>query len=96
MQFRMPFCVGRLARRVSSAVVRACVWLRREAWPAHVQRVATNPAYAAAMAAILAGLLGLSPAREVIATLLGAALGAYRKGHGETSPTGALDPWNPL
>ncbi len=55
--------------------------------PAHVERVAANPAYAAAAAAILVGMLGLLPAREVIAAVLAAAISALlREGAGSEGP----------
>ena len=39
-----------------------------------MDRVATDPAYAAAAAAILAGMLGLLPPREVLVAVLAAAI----------------------
>src|SRR3954447_22259642 len=58
----------RMATKVTDAVACAIGWWRRKAWQAHLNRVATDPAYAAAAAAaaaaILAEVLGLLPAKE--------------------------------
>ena len=72
------FCAARerIATKVAHAVAHATGWWRGKAWPAHLERVASNPAYAAAAAAILAGMLGLLPAREVIAAVLAAVISA--------------------
>ena len=56
---RLLSCLRRMATKVARAVARAIGWWRGTAWPAHLERVASNPAYAAAAAAILAGMLGL-------------------------------------
>ena len=69
-------------------------WWRSKAWPAHLQRVASNPAYAAAATAILAGMLGLLPARKVIAAVLAAVISArLREGaRGEGPGSRRVDP----
>ena len=46
----------------------------RRVWPAHVNRVAQDPSYAAAVGAVLAGMLGLLRVREVLAAVLTAAI----------------------
>jgi len=73
---RLPYCAPRTAAWVVRAVAHVVGWWRGTAWPDHLNRVATNPAYAAAAGAILAGMLGLLPAREVIAAVLTAMVGA--------------------
>jgi hypothetical protein len=73
---RLLCCARRIATKVAHAVAHATGWWRRKAWPAHLERVASNPAYAAAAAAILAGMLGLLPAREVTAAVLTVTVGA--------------------
>ena len=76
MSFRVLWCVRRLAARIAVEVARAVRWCRGSAWPRHLHRVATNPAYAAAAGAVLAGAFGLLPAREVAAAVLTVIIGA--------------------
>ena len=64
----------RLVAAVTGLALKVVGWWRRRAWPAHVDRVATDPVYAAAAAAILAGMLGVLPPREVLVAVLAAAI----------------------
>jgi hypothetical protein len=91
---RLLSCVRRIATKVAHAVARATGWWRGKAWPGHLNRVAKDPAYAAAAAAILAGMLGLLPAREVIAAVLAASISALlREGAGgEGAGSRRVDP----
>ena len=73
MLSRLTAGLRRLAAAVTGIATRL-VGRWRRAWPAHVARVATDPAYAAAAAAILAGMLGLIQPREVLAAVLTAAI----------------------
>jgi hypothetical protein len=52
----------------------------RRLWRAHLDCVASNPGYAAATAAVLAGALGLMAARDVLAAVLAAAFGVCLRG----------------
>jgi hypothetical protein len=91
---RLLCCARRIATKVAHAVAHATGWWRGKAWPAHVEWVASNPAYAAAAAAILAGMLGLLPAREALAAVLAASISALlREGAGgEDSGSRRVDP----
>jgi hypothetical protein len=48
--------------------------------PRHLRRVVTDPAYAAAASAVLAGAFGLLPAREVAAAMLTVITGPLLRG----------------
>jgi hypothetical protein len=77
----------RLGAAVSGLTLRLTGWWRRRAWPSHLDRVATDPAYAAAAAAILAGLLGLVPPREVIVAVLAAAISLILRSRPDDGPS---------
>ncbi len=92
----------RLARRIDEIVAdrlrriaRRIAGLIRRAWRDHLDQVANNAAYAAAAGAVIGGLLGFVPARDVIAAVLAAALGLYVNG---ARPAGGtvrgVDPWD--
>lgn len=94
----MLCCLVGLLRKVDEATTRTLrrvVRVARRLWRGHVDRAATDAAYAAAAAAVIGGLLGFVPARDVIAAVLAAALGIYING---PRPAGglarALDPWD--
>ena len=76
MSFRVLCRVRRLATRIAVDLARAACWWRGSVWPCHLHWVATNPAYAAAAGAVLAGAFGLLPAREVAAAVLTVIVGA--------------------
>ena len=94
MLSRLLSCARRIATKVAHAVSHATGWWRGKAWPAHLERVATDPAYAAGAAAILAGMLGLLPAREVIAAVLTVAISALlrERAGGEGPRSRRVDP----
>ena len=94
MLSRLLCCARRIATKVAHAVAHATGWWRGKAWPAHVEWVASNPAYAAAAAAILAGMLGLLPAREVIAAVLTVAISVLlrERADGEDPRSRRVDP----
>ena len=82
---------GPVVRRLAAAVTGLAMKLVgrwRGAWPAHVDRVATDPVYAAAAAAILAGMLGVLPPREVLVAVLAAAISVLLRSR--------PDDWRPL
>jgi hypothetical protein len=58
----------------------------------HLQKVSTDAPYAAASAAVLSGLLGLIPMRDVLGAILAAALGVYLKGSQASS--GSMPRWD--
>ncbi len=66
----------------------------RRVWPAHVERVATDPVYAAAAAAVLAGMLGVLPPREVLVAVLAAAIRVLLRGRPDDGgpSEGPMDP----
>jgi len=66
----------------------------RRAWPADAERVATDPVYAAAAAAILAGMLGVLPPREVLVTVLATAINLLLRSRPDAggSSEGSVDP----
>ena len=76
VSFRVLCWVRRLAARFAVDVARAVRWWRGSVWPRHLRRVATDPVYAAAASAVLGGLFGLLPAREVVAAVLTVIIGA--------------------
>ena len=94
MLSRLLRCARKMAATIVRAVAQAVGWWRGKAWSAHVERVASNPAYAAAAAAILAGLLGLLPAREVIAAVLTVAISVLLRDRadGESPRSRRFDP----
>jgi hypothetical protein len=93
----------RLARGVQDVLSRAAGavtdWLgqrlrRAGTGTAHLDMVESNVGYAAAIAAVLGGLLGLVPARDVLAAILAAVLGAFLRRAGASSTTNRwTDPW---
>ncbi|HEY2299780.1 MAG TPA: hypothetical protein VGH43_18765 [Jatrophihabitans sp.] len=94
----MLCCLAGLARKVDEVItrtVRRVACAARRLWRGHVDRAATNAAYAAAAAAVIGGLLGFVPARDVIAAILTAVFGIYING---ARPAGglarAVDPWD--
>ena len=94
----MLCCLAGLARNVDKAItrtVRRVACFARRLWRRHLDRAATNAAYATAAAAVAGGLLGFVPTREVIAAVLAAALGIYING---ARPAGGLAragyPWD--
>ena len=93
----------RLARKIDQAFTsklrafaRLVATLIRRAWQDHLDRAANNAAYATAAVAVVGGLLGIVPARDVIAAVFAALLGLYIKGITQT--VGAIqpivDPWD--
>ena len=76
MSFRVLCCVRKSVARIEVEVARAVRWWRSSVWPRHLHRVATDPVYAAAASAVLAGAFGLLPAREVVAAVLTVIIGA--------------------
>jgi hypothetical protein len=67
----------------------------RRARNAHLDAVANNAAYAAATAAVLGGVLGLIPARDVLAAILAAVPGVYARRFGAAGTTNRWpDPWD--
>ena len=87
MLSRLVAGLRRLVAAVSGLTMRLMGWWRRRAWPSHLDRVATDPAYAAAAAAILAGLLGLVPPREVIVAVLAAAISLILRSRPDDGPS---------
>jgi len=67
----------RIIARTARALIDAAACRLRDLWQTHLNRVGGNAGYAAATAAVLAGGLGLLPARDVIAAVLAAAFGVY-------------------
>lgn len=75
--------VRTVEHRVGRAIRSAADWIGRRLrtlWSEHLDRVTHNAAYAAATAAVLSGVLGLIPLRDVLGTVLAAALGVWLKG----------------
>jgi len=93
----------RLVRKINEVVSRAAraaaTWLARrlrKLWAEHIDRLSNNAAYAAAAGAIVGGLLGFMPARDVLAAVLAAVLGVSING---ARPTRSAmnrwtDPWD--
>ena len=88
--------VTTFVRRAAKAVVRVLDQRVRTAWVQHRARVSTNTAYATATVAVLGGLLGLIPARDVLAAMAAAALGILvNSGRRSNGPHDlAVDPWD--
>ena len=76
VSFRVLWCVRRLAARFAVGWAHVVCWWTGSVWPRHLRRVATDPVYAAAASAVLAGAFGLLPAREVVAAVLTVIVGA--------------------
>ena len=78
------FCaLIRIARKVNRWVVRtfkAIVRRVADAWRHHLDRVASDPGYAAATAAVVAGAFGLMSKRDVRAAVLAGVLGVSVRG----------------
>jgi hypothetical protein len=73
----------RIARKVNRCVVRTAKAIARrvaEAWRRHLDRVASDPGYAAATAAVVAGAFGLMSKRDVLAAVLAGLLGVCVRG----------------
>jgi hypothetical protein len=91
------FCaLIRIARKVNRWVVRTGKAIARrvaEAWRWHLDRVADNPGYAAATAAVVAGTLGLMSKHDVLAAVLAAVAGVFVRGIQEAG--GATRPASP-
>jgi hypothetical protein len=67
---RVVLAARRLLAAIGDSATAVLGSWRRRVWLAHLERLAEDPAYAAAGGAVLAGLLGLAPPREVLAALL--------------------------
>jgi len=91
------FCaLIRIARKVNRWVVRTGKAIARrvaDAWRWHLGRVADNPGYAAATAAVVAGTLGLMSKHDVLAAVLAAVAGVFVRGVQEAG--GAMRPASP-
>jgi len=91
------FCaLIRIARKVNRWVVRTATAIARRiasVWRWHLHRVADNPGYAAATAAVVAGTLGLMSKHEVLAAVLAAVAGVFVRGVQEVG--GAMRPASP-
>lgn len=86
----------RFLRRAVIAVAERLTRRVRVLWHAHLEKVATNAAYAAATAAVLGGVLGVIPVRDVLAAVMAAAFGVYIKGtqHAAAMSGRWEDPWD--
>jgi hypothetical protein len=85
-----------IARTVNRWVVRTAKVIARrvaDAWRWHLDRVADNPGYAAATAAVVAGALGLMSKHDVLAAVLAAVAGVFVRGVQEAG--GATRPASP-
>ena len=72
-----------IARTVNRWVVRTAKAIARrvaEAWRWHLDRVASDPGYAAATAAVVAGAFGLMSKRDVLAAVLAGVAGVFIRG----------------
>ena len=78
------FCaLIRIARTVNRWVVRTAKAIARrvaEAWRWHLDRVAGDPGYAAATAAVVAGAFGLMSKRDVLPAVLAGVAGVFIRG----------------
>lgn len=75
--------VRTINHRVRRAIRAAADWIGRRLrslWSEHLDKVTHNAAYAAATATVLSGVLGLIPLRDVLGTVLAAALGVWLQG----------------
>ena len=92
VSFRVLCCVRKSVARIEVEVARAVRWWRSSVWPRHLHRVATDPVYAAAASAVLAGAFGLLPAREVVAAVLTVIIGALLRQRlgGQDAGTGLI------
>jgi hypothetical protein len=76
--------IARAMERAAARVIQKVGdWVARRltgVWATHLERVAGNAGYAAATAAVVAGVLGLMSARDVLAAVIAGALGIYLRG----------------